>query len=137
MFAPIRPSPIIPICMVTPRGERRVYAPIGRFRSRNRLTASAQQRRTGPAIGENRAEDHHADNNHAFCRPPELAEGLNSAKIWRRPLPADASGIPQEIFANKSVRDSFDLCAQLRQLLLDRLVPAIDVINALHIGAPL
>jgi hypothetical protein len=43
----------------------------------------------------------------------------------------------RRLFANKSVRHASNLSTELRELLLDRLVAAIDVINPLDVSLPL
>ena len=47
------------------------------------------------------------------------------------------SARPGRLSAHKSVRDALDLCTELRELFLDRLIAAIDVIDPLDVSLPL
>src|SRR3954468_12736312 len=114
MFAPIRPSPTMPMRIDTPAVE----------------AGNTTRRTCQSAVG--------------FVRRPASSFGLGRGTIperWTGRAEPGFSyaglGVPPKsaVFGGcSSARHSLDLRTQLRQLLFDCLIPPIDVVNALDVG---
>src|SRR5579862_434979 len=139
MLAPMRPSPIMPMRIASPPLPSRLPPP---------LPVSARgncpcPKRTGP-----RSKRHFSPVAQRIRRRPCCcAQALVALEALRQRAKATpfARGNEADVRQNRrrrfcpiqSVRYAPDLRAELRQLLFDRLVTAIDVIDALDVGAPL